>query len=91
MNLISTSWSCARCGAAFICTPPEHGLCDQCLTDLEALARLAPIANQPCPLCGGPVCADCGKALIALPSPSLPMTVHMVWPQPAEEVSGDDG
>ena len=24
------------------------------------------IANQPCPLCGGPVCADCGKALITL-------------------------
>ena len=35
MNLISTSWSCARCGAAFIGTPPEHGLCDQCLADLE--------------------------------------------------------
>ena len=66
MKLASTSWSCQRCGAAFIGTPPEHGLCDQCLADLDALARLAPIANQPCPLCGGPVCADCGKALITL-------------------------
>jgi len=37
MNLISTSWSCQRCGAAFISTPPEHGLCDQCLADLELL------------------------------------------------------
>jgi hypothetical protein len=54
MNLVSTSWSCVRCGAAFISTPPEHGLCDQCLADLEMLAQLAPIANQPCPLCGGP-------------------------------------
>ena len=74
MKLASTSWSCQRCGAAFIGAPPEHGLCDQCLADLEALARLAPIANQPCPLCGGPVCADCGKALITLipvPPPGL--------------------
>ena len=43
MNLISTSWSCARCGAAFISTPPENGLCDQCISDLEALTRLARI------------------------------------------------
>jgi hypothetical protein len=28
MDLISTSWSCARCGAGFDSTPPEHGLCD---------------------------------------------------------------
>ncbi len=30
MDLISTSWSCARCGAAFISTPPDSGLCDDC-------------------------------------------------------------
>jgi len=30
MNLVSTSWSCARCGAAFISTPPDSGLCDDC-------------------------------------------------------------
>ena len=66
MNLISTSWSCQRCGAAFISTPPEHGLCDHCLAELELSFRLAPIAHRPCPLCGGPVCADCGKALIVL-------------------------
>ena len=62
MNLISTSWSCQRCGAAFISTPPEHGLCDQCLTELElssgwhrsptgparpAAARCAPTAAKP--------------------------------------------
>jgi DNA-directed RNA polymerase subunit RPC12/RpoP len=77
MNLISTSWSCTRCGAAFISTPPEHGLCDQCLDDLEALLQLAPIASQPCPACGGPVCADCGKAMITLipPGPGTPQPV----------------
>jgi hypothetical protein len=84
MKLISTSWSCARCGAAFISTPPEHGLCDRCLDELEALLQLAPIASQPCPMCGGPVCGDCGKALITLlppdPGPG----------DPAGEVTGDD-
>ena len=33
MNLISTTWSCQRCGAAFISTPPDNGLCDDCLRD----------------------------------------------------------
>ena len=86
MNLISTSWSCARCGAAFISTPPDHGLCDQCLDELEALLQLAPIASQPCPMCGGPVCADCGNALIVLVPTALGGLVA-----PAREVSGDDG
>jgi hypothetical protein len=67
MNLNSESWSCTRCGAAFIGTRPEHSLCVECFADLGALATgLAPIANQPCPLCGGLVCADCGKALVTL-------------------------
>ena len=85
MKLISTSWSCARCGGAFISTPPEHGLCDPCLDELEALLQLAPIASQPCALCGGPVCADCGKALITL-LPSGPGPG-----EPAGEVTGDGG
>jgi hypothetical protein len=85
MNLISTSWSCQRCGAAFISTPPEHGLCDQCIGDLEALARLAIPAPRPCPACGGPVCADCGKALILL----TPLGSGLS--QPAGEVSRDGG
>jgi DNA-directed RNA polymerase subunit RPC12/RpoP len=88
MKLISTSWSCQRCGAAFISTPRGHGLCGQCVGELEALARLAPIANQPCPLCGGPVCADCGKALITLvPAPPVPPGLA----KRSTEVSGDDG
>jgi hypothetical protein len=88
MDLISTSWSCARCRAAFTGSPPDHGLCDQCLADLAAIARLAPIANQPCPLCGGPVCADCGKALVALvPVPPIPPG----FARPAQEVKRDDG
>jgi hypothetical protein len=85
MKLISTSWSCARCGAAFISTPPEHGLCDQCLDDLEALLQLAPIASQPCPTCGGPVCADCGKALITLIPPGSGPG------EPAREGNSDGG
>ena len=85
MNLTSTSWSCARCGAAFISTPPEHGLCDQCLAALEALTRLLPAASQPCPLCGGPVCPDCGKALITL-VPIPPGLAKLDG-----EVSGDGG
>ena len=86
MTTFSTSWSCQRCGAAFISTPPEHGLCGQCLADLEAITRLAPIAHQPCPMCGGPVCADCGKALVVL-LPTAPGGLAA----PAGEVSGDDG
>jgi len=31
MEVISTSWSCDRCGAAFISTPPDTGLCDDCI------------------------------------------------------------
>ena len=27
MDLITTSWTCRRCGAPHIGTPPEHGLC----------------------------------------------------------------
>jgi hypothetical protein len=64
--------------------PPEHGLCGQCISELETLTRLAPIANQPCPLCGGPVCADCGKALVTL----IPIPPGLA--KPAREVSGDD-
>jgi hypothetical protein len=85
MDLISTSWNCLRCGAAYISTPPDTGLCDQCISDLEAIARLAPLASQPCPVCGGPVCADCGKALVTLvPIPPAGLA------NPAGEVNGDD-
>jgi len=107
MNLVRISWSCARCGAAYISTPPEHGLCDQCLADLESLAeqniliggepggtksavfvvavdQLAYLGSSPCPICGGPVCADCGKALIPL-LPGLDPDEH------AGEVSDDGG
>ena len=85
MDLISTSWNCLRCGAAYISTPPEHGLCGQCIADLEALAALQALAApRPCPACGGPVCADCGKALLLL-LPGFGLTDH------AGEVTGDGG
>jgi hypothetical protein len=76
MNLISTSWSCQRCGAAYISTPPEHGLCDQCLDDLEALAPASLSESVSCPSCGGPVCPDCGDAMA---------TVLVPMPVPAPE------
>jgi hypothetical protein len=28
--VISTSWSCARCGAAYIGSPPDSGICNDC-------------------------------------------------------------
>ncbi len=79
-----------RCGAAFIGAPPEHGLCDQCLADLDtprpaspgrqtsparcAAARSAPTAAKP--------------LLTLLPAPPDPA---LVLAKPAEEVTGDDG
>jgi hypothetical protein len=74
VNLISTSWSCQRCGAAYISTPPEHGLCGQCIEDLEALAQASLSESVSCPSCGGPVCPDCGDAmatvLVPVPIPA---------------------
>ena len=74
MNLISTSWSCQRCGAAYISTPPEHGLCDQCIDNLDALAQASLPQSVSCPSCGGPVCPDCGDAmatvLVPVPVPA---------------------
>src|SRR5215472_4018622 len=74
VNVISTSWSCQRCGAAYISTPPEHGLCDQCIDDLETLAQAALSESVSCPSCGGPVCPDCGDAmatvLVPVPVPA---------------------
>ncbi len=74
MNLISTSWSCQRCGGAFISTPPENGLCDPCIEDLEALAQASLSESVSCPSCGGPVCPDCGDAmatvLVPVPVPA---------------------
>jgi predicted amidophosphoribosyltransferase len=66
MKLISTSWSCQRCGGAFISTPPEHGLCDQCIADLEAVASAQLPETVTCPSCGGPVCPDCGDAMVTV-------------------------
>jgi hypothetical protein len=87
MNLTSTPWACARCGAGFDSTPPEHGLCDDCVTILEAQ-----IIAPDCPTCGGPVCADCGQRIaLAVPIP-WPMTIHVLSPQfteTAEGVTGD--
>ena len=56
----------ASCGAAFLSHPTRHRAerpVHQRSGEPSGPA-LRPLANQPCPVCGGPVCADCGKALV---------------------------
>ena len=90
MKLTSTLWTCQRCGGGFISTPPEHGLCDQCIRDLEAIAR----ANMPdgptCIECGGPVCPDCGQAVAVIVSVASPLFPAKYRGGP-KEVNGDGG
>ncbi len=52
---------------------------------MELSVQLAPIAHQACPTCGGPVCADCGKALVTL----IPLPATS--PGRDGEVSSDGG
>jgi hypothetical protein len=72
MDLISTSWTCRRCGAPHVGTPPEHGLCEDCLRDAPCTCahprtiNICPDALPTCHACGGPVCPDCGQRLIML-------------------------
>src|SRR5262249_16385364 len=74
VNLISTSWSCQRCGAAYISTPPEHGLCGQCTEDLEALAQASLSQSVSSPSGGGPVGPAGGDAMptVRAPMPAPP-------------------
>jgi hypothetical protein len=71
-NIVSTLWTCQGCGGAFISTPPDSGLCDECLRDsLCTCARpqtltACPDALNTCAECGGPVCPDCGQRLLLL-------------------------
>jgi hypothetical protein len=76
MTLTTTSWHCQFCGVAFISTPPEHGLCDQCQDYLQHLARASLPDTVPCPSCSGPVCPDCGAAMALL------LTVPVPAPDP---------
>ncbi len=79
MNLISTSWSCQRCGGAFISTPPGDGLCPDCrpaqvcgCPKPEAPLYVCPEAQATCQECGGPVCTRCHKRLLLLiPVPAI--------------------
>jgi hypothetical protein len=83
MDLISTSWSCQRCGAAFISTPPDHGLCSDCLILLESQ-----LAAPSCPSCGGPVCAECGQRVVLFVPVPWPLAA---CPNLAGEVTSSDG
>ena len=40
MDLISTSWTCQRCGAALISTPPEDGLCNKIKKNLDCRSKM---------------------------------------------------
>jgi hypothetical protein len=92
MNLISTSWTCQRCGGAFISTPPESGLCEDCVRQGPCTcphpqtADVCPDALVTCAECGGPVCPDCGQRLLLL----VPVASYTQLVDGAE-VSGDGG
>ena len=100
MNLSSTSWRCQQCGATSVSVPPEHGLCDQCITDLTTVARDSVPDSTMCPSCGGPVCPDCGDALVtvlvSVPIPAPGSVTEQVtrlivgYRQHRQEVTGDD-
>jgi predicted amidophosphoribosyltransferase len=85
----TTSWSCRRCGAASIGTPPDHGLCDECISGLETLAQAAQPDVGACPLCGGPICGDCGQRMtLYIP---IPHEEYAALQQHLKEASGDGG
>jgi hypothetical protein len=93
MNLISTPWTCQGCGGAFISTPPDSGLCPDCLRTAEcacphpgAPLYVCPDAQAACAQCGGPVCVRCGRRLMLL----IPVTASASG-GPLREVSGDGG
>ena len=84
MDLITTSWTCLP--AAPRTSPPR--LIPGCATSASATWKPSP-AWRPSPAslppCGGPVCADCGKALVTLvPIPPAELAT------PAGEVTGDE-
>ena len=100
MNPSSTSWRCQQCGAPFVSVPPEHGLCDQCITDLTTHARESLPDGTTCPSCGGPVCPDCGDALVTVlvsvpipaPAPVTQQVTRLIagYRQHRQGLTGDD-
>jgi hypothetical protein len=90
-NMTNIAWTCQRCGGGFISTPPELGLCDQCLRDLETLARASQPPGPTCMECGGPVCPDCGEAVpLVIAVSALPLVLTPLE-IPRREVNGDGG
>jgi hypothetical protein len=93
MDLISTSWTCQRCGGAFISTPPDSGLCPDCVCNAEctcphpeAPLYMCPDAQAVCSQCGGPVCVRCGQRLMLIVPVTGPTHIER-----AQEVTGDGG
>jgi hypothetical protein len=68
MDLISTAWSCARCGHGFVSSLPEHGLCIACIADLESLAAQAMSLAATCPDRSDPIGPGCGATLTITPA-----------------------
>lgn len=70
MKVISKPGTCQRCGSPFTGNPPGHGLCEPCLSQLEAQ-----LTDPSCRSCGGPVCQDCGQRMV--------LFVPVPWPMAA--------
>jgi hypothetical protein len=72
MNLISTSWTCQKCGSGYSGTPPDSGICEACTRQAPCTCprpettEACPDALVTCAECGGPVCPDCGQRLLLL-------------------------
>jgi hypothetical protein len=59
-NLISTRWTCQNCGAAFISTPPDSGLCRDC-----TVTRLREIFHGPPRVVLSATQSDCLRDMLA--------------------------
>jgi hypothetical protein len=73
MELVSTSWSCNRCGAAFIGTPPQPALCDECARLPGSSGWLQPRGLDP--QIDALRCKTCG----ALPMRDFTELLHSVY------------
>lgn len=61
-NIISTPWTCQRCGAAYISAPPDTGICGDCtVTQLRGIF-FGPVPSLPALTAEQ---ADCVRRMLA--------------------------